>query len=250
MALTHGFFNSLDHDRKYSAVQIVEMFDGLINDGVYMSIGTQMMVVANTGMIVNVGVGRAWFFKTWTYNDAILPLTVPTANITLNRIDTVVLEVDKSQAVRANSIKIVSGTAATFPVKPTLLDTAEVKQYPLAYIYVGAGATVIHQANITNAVGTSECPFVTGVMDGMNIDALIAQWGSEFDIWFQEMKDQLTTDAAGNLQVQITEIKDNYLSNAVGTNTNIFKTDVKTSSEYAAISVKDPNTIYYIVDPE
>ena len=45
----------------------------------------------------------------------------------------------------------------------------------------------------------------------MNIDNLVAQWGaqwaewissntSEFESWFQEMKDQLSTDAAGNLQ--------------------------------------------------
>ena len=73
------------------------------------------------------------------------------------------------------------------------------------------GATSISQSNITNAVGTSECPFVTGVLEGMNIDNLVAQWGaqwaewissntSEFESWFQEMKDQLSTDAAGNLQ--------------------------------------------------
>ena len=216
MAVTSGFYNGLNNDRKYSATQLSDLFEGIITDGIFMSIGSKLMVVANTGMIVNVGTGRAWFDNTWTNNDAILPLEVPTSNIVLNRIDTVVLEVNKAQATRANTIKIVSGVAATSPVKATLTNNAEVTQYPLAYIYVGAGVTSIVQGNITNAVGTSECPFITGVMDGMDIDALILQWNSQFDIWFQAMKDQLTTDAAGNLQNQINTINGS-LQNQINT---------------------------------
>lgn len=224
MAVTSGFYNGLNNDRKYSATQLSDLFEGIITDGIFMSIGSKLMVVANTGMIVNVGTGRAWFDNTWTNNDAILPLEVPTSNIVLNRIDTVVLEVNKAQATRANSIKIVSGVAATSPVKATLTNNAEVTQYPLAYIYVGAGVTSIVQGNITNAVGTSECPFITGVMDGMDIDALILQWNSQFDIWFQAMKDQLTTDAAGNLQTQINTINGSLSGFALKSGANQNKT--------------------------
>ena len=224
MAVTSGFYNGLNNDRKYSATQLSDLFEGIITDGVFMSIGSKLMVVANTGMIVNVGTGRAWFDNTWTNNDAILPLEVPTSNIVLNRIDTVVLEVNKAQATRANTIKIVSGVAATSPVKATLTNNAEVTQYPLAYIYVGAGVTSIVQGNITNAVGTSECPFITGVMDGMDIDALIIQWNSQFDVWFQAMKDQLTTDAAGNLQTQINTINGSLSGFALKSGANQNKT--------------------------
>ena len=54
-------------------------------------------------------------------------------------------------------------------------------QYPLAYIYVGAGVTSIRQANITNCVGTSECPFVTAPLDKVEIDDLIAQWQDQWN---------------------------------------------------------------------
>ena len=39
MALTYGFYNSLNGDRKYNAMDISRLFDGLIKDGVFMSIG-------------------------------------------------------------------------------------------------------------------------------------------------------------------------------------------------------------------
>ena len=40
MALTYGFYNSLNGDRKYNAMDISRLFDGLIKDGVFMSIGS------------------------------------------------------------------------------------------------------------------------------------------------------------------------------------------------------------------
>lgn len=41
MAFTYGFFNSLNGDRKYTAEQLSSIFDGLITDGVFDSIGAQ-----------------------------------------------------------------------------------------------------------------------------------------------------------------------------------------------------------------
>lgn len=214
MSLTYGFYNSVAHDRAYDAVQISSIFDGVIGDGVFMSIGNALNVIYGTGMQVKVGIGRAWFNHTWTYNDTEMNLTIDSATPGLNRIDVVVLEVDASESTRANSIKVVKGTAGTNPVPPTLTNTELVHQHPLAHVYVPSGTTQINQGLITNKIGTSDCPYVTGLVDTVNIDDLIAEWDAEwaawvasqttdFDAWFQEMKDQLTTDAAGALQVQI-----------------------------------------------
>lgn len=148
------------------------------------------IVKESEAMIINVGVGRAWFNHTWTLNDALLPLVVPQSEILLNRYDAVVLEVDSREAVRANDIKIIKGTPASNPTKPTMVKTNDRWQYPLAYIYVGAGVTSIRQANITNCVGTSECPFVTAPLDKVEIDDLIAQWQ---DQW-KEFYEKQTTD--------------------------------------------------------
>ena len=64
MAVTYGFYDSLNHDRLYNAQQMSAIFDGIINDGVFMSVGNQFHTVAGTGMQVIVKSGRAWFDST------------------------------------------------------------------------------------------------------------------------------------------------------------------------------------------
>lgn len=186
MALTYGFYNSLNGDRKYNAEDFAAIFNGIINDGVFLSVGTAFIVEANEELMVDVGVGRAWFNGTWTYNDSILTLTLGDSDLVYDRIDAVVLEVNRTS--RVNDIKILQGEAQTNPVNPTLTKTTYVKQYPLCYIYRKANSTSIAQADITNMVGTSETPFVTGILETLNTDVLIGQWASELEIWFQNKK--------------------------------------------------------------
>lgn len=214
MSVTYGFYNSKDHDRQYDAVQLSSIFDGLINDGIYATIGDAFVITAGSNMSVTVGTGRAWFNHTWTYNDAKLILTIPNSEVLLDRYDAVVLETNNADDVRANSIKVISGVAASSPKKPDLTNDTHTHQYPLAYIKVPANSTSVSQANIENCIGTSACPFVTGIVDTIDATTLFEQWNSEFDIWFDGMKGQLSTDAAGNLQVQI-----NALKNTISTTT-------------------------------
>ena len=196
MALTSGFFNSKNHDRLYDATQISTLFEGLINDGVYQGVGHIFKVSASNGMNVTVDTGRAWFNNTWTRNDALIVLTVPTAEQVLKRIDAVVLEVNSLDTVRNNTIKIVKGTPASNPSKPSLTKNDDIHQYPLAYITVDPNVTVITQQKIQNAVGTSACPFVTGIIDTLDIDDLIAQWSSEFNVLFSELEDMIAQAAS------------------------------------------------------
>ena len=214
MSVTYGFYNAKDHDRQYDAVQLSSIFDGLINDGIYATIGDAFVITAGSNMSVTVGTGRAWFNHTWTYNDAKLILTIPNSEVLLDRYDAVVLETNDADNVRANSIKVISGVAASSPKKPDLTNDTHTHQYPLAYIKVPANSTSVSQANIENCIGTSVCPFVTGIVDTIDATTLFKQWNSEFDIWFDGMKGQLSTDAAGNLQVQI-----NALKNTISTTT-------------------------------
>ena len=196
MALTSGFFNSKNHDRLYDATQISTLFEGLINDGVYQGVGHIFKVSASNGMNVTVDTGRAWFNNTWTRNDALIVLTVPTAEQVLKRIDAVVLEVNSLDTVRNNTIKIVKGTPASNPSKPSLTKNDDIHQYPLAYITVDPNVTVITQQKIQNAVGTSACPFVTGIIDTLDIDDLIAQWSSEFNVLFAELEEMISQAAS------------------------------------------------------
>ena len=187
MSVTSGFFNSINGDRKYNAEQMSAIFDGIINDGILANIGTAFSVTANTGLNVNVGIGRAWFNSTWVYNDTILPLTLDESELVLDRIDAVVIEVDRSDAVRAGSIKVVKGSPSSTPQNPTMASTNYLHQYPLAYIYRDAGSTEITQADITSMIGTSSAPYVTGILQVQNIDNIVAQWGAQWSEWYAGM---------------------------------------------------------------
>lgn len=195
--LTCGFFNSKDHDRRYDALQFGSIFDGIVRDGIFMSIGDCFRVTKDQGMMVLVGIGRAWFNHTWTLNDALLPIEIPQSEILLNRIDAIVIDVNNSPAVRNNTIHVVKGTPATNPVRPALIRSLTQNQYPLAYVYVGQRVTEIRQENITNMIGTSETPFVTGILETVNIDMLVAQWGDQWRSFFErETADMTATNQA------------------------------------------------------
>jgi hypothetical protein len=236
MSVSSGFFNSLNGDRKYNAAQMSAIFDGLIIDGVFASIGTAFAVKAAGGLTVNVGIGKAWFDHTWTVNDSILPMTAPEAEVLLDRIDAVVLEVNGTESVRENTIKFVKGNPSSAPSRPTLTNEGNVHQYPLCYIYRKYGTAVINQADITPMVGTESTPFVTGILQAISLDELLGKWQDELDrftdarskevddwiaqeqtvldqwiaseqadflAWYNQMKDQLSGDVAGNLQLEI-----------------------------------------------
>lgn len=207
MAVTFGFYDSLNGDRKYTSVQFSYLFNSLIKDGVFMHIGEHLNVKESTGMQVNVGSGFAWFNSTWTRNDADLPLDITISDLLQTRIDAIVLEVNETVSSRTNSIKVITGTPASDPQKPSLTNTADIHQYPLAYVTVGVGVTSITQANIENCIGTDPCPFVTGVLDTIDATTLIAQWEAQFNEWFESLEDTLSGDVAGNLLLLIQDLQ-------------------------------------------
>ena len=250
MSVTSGFFNSLNGDRKYNAEQMSAIFDGIINNGVFANIGTVFAVKASTGLEVMVGSGRAWFNSAWLYNDTPLPVALEQSELVLNRYDAVVIEIDHTDSGRMGSIKVVKGTPGSSPSKPTLTKTDYINQYPLAYIYRAAGSTTISQSNIQNMIGTSSCPYITGILQVTNIDHIVAQWEGEwetwtgqwtqweaawnqwfaeqtenaneimttwmsdmrgtFDAWFQELQIILDGDVAGNLAAGLLELEERF----------------------------------------
>lgn len=253
-SVTCGFYNSLNGDRTYDTLQLSSIFDGIIGNGIFASIGDCFVVKAGSGNTVNVGTGKAWFNRTWTLNDAILPVDCGDSEVLLNRIDAIVIEVDTREAVRDNFIKVIKGTPATYPAKPELNTVSGVYQYPLCYIYRAAGSTSIVDDDITPMIGTETTPFVSGILEVISFDKVLGKWKAELDTftanekadlaafmsgqedefkewfrqmkvlmndviaetkawteaqqstilqWFETIKDQLSEDAAANLQLQI-----------------------------------------------
>lgn len=205
MSLTYGFYNSINGDRKYDAVQLSSIFDGLIVDGVFASIGTAFSVKATAGLTVSVGEGKAWFNHTWTVNDSELLLDAPESEILLDRIDAVVLEINSSEAVRANTIKFVTGEPATYPQRPSMVNDTFVHQYPLCFIERKAASTEIRQGDITPMIGSEETPFVAAILKTLSLEELLGKWQDdldqfvadrehEFDVWFDTKKEELTAE--------------------------------------------------------
>lgn len=207
---TSGFFNSVSSDRRYNAEQMSAIFDGLINDGIFDSIGDHFRVTpAASGLGVSVGTGRAWLNSTWSYNDSAYPITLSAASASLGRKDLICLKVDKSTNVRANSIVCITGTPASTPVEPTVSDDAinEIYYHKLAAVLVSAGATSITSADITNYIGLSTgTPYVTGIIDSTSVDELWSQWDGEFNAWWEDVKTIIDEDTAAQLSNRINHI--------------------------------------------
>lgn len=241
MTVSSGFFNSKNGDRKYDALKVGELFDGLINDGVYETIYNQFHVrTYDNKRTLSVDTGRGWFHHTWVKNDRMKLYSLADSKSTYPRIDAVVIEVNLNHPVREDSIKVITGTESVTPERPSLVKGDGIYQYPLAYITVpglsSSGQSNVTTSHITNMVGTSSCPFVTGVVKVMNIDMLVEQWGSqwkdmlnkwyidyalefnewakdrkyEFLNWFKDLQVMLDGDVAENLAKEILRI-DNFL---------------------------------------
>ncbi len=231
MSVRFGFYNSLNGDRKYDAEDMSHIFDGIINDGVFINIGTAFMVSATGGMNVNVGIGKAWLNHTWTWNDTIMPLTIETSPM-LNRIDSIILDINNNEDVRSNTIQIIKGTPATVPRPPTLIRELLHNQYSIADIYVSSGATQITAANITNHIGQAPLPFVTGVVETLDITGLIAQWQGQYDEFItsrQNDLDQWTTVFKNDADQWFLQIQNELLQDK--TDLDQWMADFKNNSE-------------------
>lgn len=200
MSLTYGFYNSLDGDRKYDALQLSSIFDGIITDGVYANYGNAFRPYPTGGRVIAVGTGRAWFNHTWTLNDTSYNITMPEADPLNSRYDAIVIEVNSNALVRRNSIKVISGEPGLAPKYPMMTHTTERHQYPIAYIFRKEASTEITETDITHTVGFDACPYVIAPTIGGSVEQLVAkmtaEWNSrsagqtsEFRAWIDGLKE-------------------------------------------------------------
>lgn len=190
MAVTYGFFNSIDGDRKYDAEQLGSIFEGVIKDGVYKDVGDAFAVTATVGKVVQVGTGRGWFRNTWIKNDTPFSLTLSAPDSVLPRYDYIAIRSDRSAGGRKNSIVILKGSPATLPSAPTLTDTTTIKDYPIARIYRPGGAEGVTSGDISLLVGSTQTPWVTSVLESVSVSELFTQWEAEFNDWMLDRKSQ------------------------------------------------------------
>lgn len=178
MAITYGFFNSVDGDRKYNAEQMSTYFDGLVSDGIFQSVGKKFSVTAGAGLTVNVDTGRALIECHWLKNDNVLTISLDSADVQNDRKDLIVIKLDYS--ARTMGVEYISGAES-------VKNTETVKYLTLAKITVPAGATTITQANIKDIRGSALCPWVTGLVKQVDTSDLFSQYEKAYEEMVQQM---------------------------------------------------------------
>ena len=225
MAIRYGYFDSevtgVDEngmpvfDRAETSDLFRLLFANLVSSGVLATPGDCFKVNADTGLTVRIRPGFAMINGAFAYDAEESTVTLATANANLPRIDRVVLRCNYLN--RLCEIITKTGTPASIPAAPELLQPASGDYYELclATVRVEAGATSVTQSAITDTRGDSSvCGFITQLIDHLDTSEFMSQltaWQEEysaeqqaaFTAWFNEMKDQLSEDAAGNLQLEI-----------------------------------------------
>ena len=208
MAITSGFFNSVNGDRLYNAEEISHYFDGLISDGVFQNIGSKLAVTQNGGMSIKVGTGRAFIKSHWFKNDNPYVLSIDAADTQLNRIDRVVIRLDLTEIGRNITVAVKKGAVSYSPVAPALTRTNTVYELCLAQIYVYANTTEIKQSNIVDYRPNSNlCGWVTGVVKQVDTSDLFLQWQSAYEDYYAQMTAAFNAwfeDLTSNLRVDTT----------------------------------------------
>lgn len=206
MAIITGFFNSINGDRKYNAEKMSNYFEGMFTRGVLQNFAGKFLVLSKSNMSVEVSTGKAYFTEgIFIKNTATHVINIHPSDVTLNRIDRIVLRKDKNESVRNANIVYKKGTPASSPVAPVLINDDYIEEMSLATIYVGKLVEVITQASITNTIPDPKvCGYVTGLIDQVDTHDLYMQYEKayqefyekseiEFDEWFDTLKEKLST---------------------------------------------------------
>lgn len=214
MALEKFFpFRSVSGDRKYSAEDWAAYFEQFIRDGVFYSDANRLKVVKNEEMKVKVNTGAGFIKGRMYLLEQEKIITLDAADGVLDRIDRIVLRCDYIN--RLMTVEKKQGSYSETPLAPELVRSADLYELALADIYIAAGAIEISAANITDQrLNNSLCGIVTGLIDQADTKEIFNQFQAylqefketsqeEYEYWFENIKDVLSEDAAGNLLKQI-----------------------------------------------
>ena len=211
------FWNSNEGDRTYNADSFEQWLKKFFTSGVF---NGDLQVTATSGMTLQVGAGYANVDGKVRFWNESFNVMLDAANSTNPRIDTIVVTRDNvNRQIRCEKVTGQYSTGTPQPTPP--VRNSEIYQIVLAQVYVAAGTTTIIQANISDVRSNpSLCGWITGTVNEMDFSQFAAQFASyyedfvdtnqaDFESWFEQMKDQLSTDAAGHLQAQINGINEN-----------------------------------------
>ena len=233
------------------------LFAKLVSNGVLADPADCFQVVAAEGLNVTVRPGFGMINGAFAYDEAENTLTLAAAPAQYSRIDRIVLRCN--YADRLCELVVKTGTVANNPVAPEIVQPAAGDYYELglATVAVGANATAVTQANITDTrLDPEVCGFITQLIDHLDTSVFFAQLDqfyaefvsrteadyqlsreeylamcqeivdtlntfeqtaeSDFDDWFESIKNKLSGDIAGALQIQIDNLVQTVFLNKYG----------------------------------
>lgn len=206
MAEKSGFFNAREaedgtYDREYDAEQFAEYFANFISNGVYANPANQLKVVFDDSpskpFVVIVRKGKAYIDGYWYELTEDMEITIPVNTKAYIVKDVIRCTLDKAE--RKVSIVLEEDVISDHPT-----NNNNRHDLILSTIIVQPNASRLNAEDITDKrPDKTYCGFVTGVIDQIDTTELFQQYDETFQTWFNEMKGQLSTDAAGNLQTQI-----------------------------------------------
>lgn len=199
----HSFpWNDVNGDRLYDAEDFMRFFAAFLKTGVVMSFKDGLRVQsAQNGMNIQVGAGSAVIDGGSYMNDEAIAIQVNVASSVQNRVDSVVLRMDKNARDTYLYYK---------PSDTTVVRNDIIFELQLATISVKTNATQITDADITDMRSDSTVCGWSTPFDNINVDGIVDQYKGifaqadvEFQAWFQNLKNQLDDNQAANLQNQI-----------------------------------------------
>ncbi len=223
-----NFYNSRNGDRVYNADSMSEWLLPFFTTGVF---NNCFAITANDDMSVTVDGGYANIKGKTKHFEQEQIFTLEKASGTLARIDNVILRRDDTE--RDFYIFIETGGFSKNPVAPEIVRTEAIHDLKLGEIRVEVGAIKITQENITDTrMNADVCGWVMATVKEIDFSQITAQFdtffsgykqkiqyqfdsytsdfenyaatqNSMFTSWFNNIKNQLSTDAAGNLQNQL-----------------------------------------------
>lgn len=248
MSYKSGFFDAVDlgegvYDRVYNAADFAEYFSRFVGNGVFTSPANSLTVQSSGGMSVSIRPGYAWIngylFSVISGTTEIL--TVPVANPTMNRYDSVVLGLNYQNRQITPYIK--SGTPANIPSPVALTRSSNLYEIEIARVYVATGASYVSQANIIDTrADKTRCGFVTGLIDQIDTSDLFEQFQAAFTEWFQDLQDTLDEDVAANLLARIQAAEQNL--GTLNTKVNSLEETTEAQGEILSMMSKFYNTQY------
>lgn len=205
------------YDRAITSAPLRKLIGKVMTDGVLPNPSTNLQVAAGSGMNVIVNPGFAICSGGMKLEENERELAVQASDVNYDRIDTVVLRWNDNDSERICDLYILKGIPAASPVRPALTRTESVWELGLADLFINKNSTVISNQKITDTrYETARCGVISAISQfdtttiyqqvQSDLNDFKKEEQEDFLKWYQKVKDQLSEDAAGNLQNQIDEI--------------------------------------------